>query len=54
VLSRLIDITLYLARQGLSFRGDDESSSSQNRGNFLELVEVLSKKDKNICNQTTP
>lgn len=48
VLSRLIAITLFLARQGMSFRGDDETSSSQNRGNFLELVELFSKYDSVI------
>lgn len=48
VLSRLIAITLFLARQGMSFRGDDETSSSQNRGNFLELVELFSKNDSVI------
>jgi len=35
---RLIDITVYSARQGLAFRGHDEHSTSSNRGNFLELV----------------
>lgn len=45
VLSRLIAITLFLARQGMSFRGDDETSSSQNHGNFLGLVELFSKYD---------
>ncbi len=48
VLSRLIAITLFLARQGMSFRGDDETSSSQNQGNFLELVELFSKYDSVI------
>lgn len=37
ILSCLIDITLYLARQGMPFRGDDETLSSQNRGNFLRV-----------------
>lgn len=44
ILSSLIAITLYLARQGLPFRGN-ETFSSQNRGHFLELVEVFSKYD---------
>lgn len=48
ILSRFIDITLYLARQGMPFRGDDETLSSQNRGNFLELVELFSKYDSVI------
>uniref|UniRef100_A0A096M0Z6 DUF4371 domain-containing protein n=1 Tax=Poecilia formosa TaxID=48698 RepID=A0A096M0Z6_POEFO len=41
----LISITLYLVRQGMSFRGDDETSGSRNRGNFLELVELFGKYD---------
>ncbi|XP_066981186.1 zinc finger MYM-type protein 1-like [Macrobrachium rosenbergii] len=45
ILDRLISITLYLARQGLPFRGDGEISTSENRGNFLELVEMFSKYD---------
>ncbi len=48
MLSRLIEITLFLARQGMSFRGDDETSLSQNQGNFLELVELFSKYDSVI------
>ncbi len=50
VLSRLIAITFFfiLARLGMSFRGDDETSSSQNQGNFLELVELFSKYDSVI------
>lgn len=31
----LFKITSFLGRQGLAFRGHDESSSSNNRGNFL-------------------
>ncbi len=50
VLSRLIAIIFFfiLARLGMSFRGDDETSSSQNQGNFLELVELFSKYDSVI------
>ncbi|XP_068243694.1 zinc finger MYM-type protein 1-like [Palaemon carinicauda] len=39
ILCRLISITLYLARRGLPFSGDQESSISENRGN----VEMFSK-----------
>lgn len=45
ILTRLIDLTLYLARQGQAFRGHDESESGNNRGNFLELVDVFSRYD---------
>ncbi|XP_042038414.1 zinc finger MYM-type protein 1-like [Salvia splendens] len=33
-----LNVTRFLFKQGLSFRGHDESSSSSNRGNFLELL----------------
>ncbi|KAJ4947852.1 hypothetical protein JOQ06_009883 [Pogonophryne albipinna] len=45
ILTRLIDITLYLARQGKAFRGDDESATSSNQGNFLQLVQMFSQYD---------
>ena len=37
-LLAIIDVALYTARQGLAFRGHDESGDSLNRGNFLELL----------------
>ncbi|AEC06013.1 TTF-type zinc finger protein with HAT dimerization domain-containing protein [Arabidopsis thaliana] len=37
-LNASIDCCRYLVRQGLTFRGHDESVDSANRGNFLELV----------------
>nr|XP_018915260.1 PREDICTED: uncharacterized protein LOC109042787 [Bemisia tabaci] len=49
VVSRLIDITLFLARQGLAFRGTKESAYSldteESHGNFLELVLLLAEYD---------
>lgn len=44
-LYRLLDITLFLAKQNLAFRGHKEDESSLNKGNFLEMVEFLSKYD---------
>jgi hypothetical protein len=41
-LKFLILATSYLARQGLAFRGDDESKESSNKGNFVELLETMS------------
>ncbi|CAI6372114.1 unnamed protein product [Macrosiphum euphorbiae] len=32
---------LFLARQNLSLRGHNETSTSDNQGNFLELVHLL-------------
>uniref|UniRef100_A0A1B6DAI5 TTF-type domain-containing protein n=1 Tax=Clastoptera arizonana TaxID=38151 RepID=A0A1B6DAI5_9HEMI len=45
ILTRLLDITLYLAKQNLPFRGHRENAVSENRGNFLELVQLLSQYD---------
>ena len=43
ILTKLIDLTVYLAHQGQAFRGHDESKSSNNCGSFLELVDVFSR-----------
>ncbi|XP_060960704.1 uncharacterized protein LOC115723760 [Cannabis sativa] len=40
-LKSSIDCVKYLLRQGLAFRGHDESEDSNNRGNFLELLHFL-------------
>ena len=45
ILYRLLDITLFLAKQNLTFRGHCEDASSLNKGNFLKTVELLPKYD---------
>ena len=45
MLRTLSEAVLYLSRQELPFRGHDESSSSQNRGNYRERLESFSKFD---------
>lgn len=45
-LHRVIDAVLYLSRQGLPFRGDNESDDSNNRGNFLELIDLIGSIDE--------
>ncbi|XP_040197560.1 zinc finger MYM-type protein 1-like [Rana temporaria] len=45
ILHRLLDITLFLAKQNLAFRSHKEDECSFNKGNFLEMVEMLSKYD---------
>ena len=37
-LSKIIEAILFCAKLGLAFRGHDESSESNNRGNFLEAL----------------
>lgn len=44
-LTKIIDILLYLSRQGLAFRGHEEKKDSANKGNFKELCEVFAKYD---------
>ena len=45
---RPFDCVLLLSKQGLAFRGHDESQTSSNRKNFLELVHFLSKYSKQL------
>ncbi|XP_069823176.1 zinc finger MYM-type protein 1-like [Dendropsophus ebraccatus] len=49
ILHRLIDVTLFLAKQGLAFRGHREHSGlgdpNVNEGNFLELLKLLGQYD---------
>ena len=44
-LARLVDVAKTLAKCGLPFRGHDERKESINRGNFLEVVGLLSRWD---------
>ena len=41
ILKRLIDAVCYLAKQELPFHGQDESSESANKGNYMELFNLL-------------
>ena len=47
-LNGSIDCTKFLLRQGLPFRGHDESDTSNNRGNYLELLQFLADHDEKI------
>jgi len=37
----MIDLTCFLAQQELAIRGHDESDSSVNSGNYVELISTL-------------
>jgi len=37
----LLKSTLYLAKQGLAFRGKNETNESVNKGNFIEILETF-------------
>ncbi|KAH7650649.1 Ribonuclease H-like protein [Dioscorea alata] len=52
-LTAVLDVTRFLLKQGLPFRGNDESSNSLNKGNFLELLEWYSLQNAPGNNQLT-
>ena len=45
----LFKVAIYLAKQGLALRGDNESDDSLNKGNYIELLESMSA--ENLCMQ---
>lgn len=45
ILARLFEVIKFLARQNLPFRGHREDALSENKGNFLELVNLIGKYD---------
>ena len=49
-MSTLFDITLCIARQGMSYRGHDESKTSTNKGNFKEVCELFSRHNDSFGN----
>jgi hypothetical protein len=49
VISSLCKVTTFLARQNLAFRGHDESENSSNKGNYLELIQLISVFDSNLA-----
>uniref|UniRef100_A0A672LRI1 HAT C-terminal dimerisation domain-containing protein n=1 Tax=Sinocyclocheilus grahami TaxID=75366 RepID=A0A672LRI1_SINGR len=44
-LRRIVAVTSFLGKQGISFRGHEEAESSGNQGNFLELMKLLEQFD---------
>jgi hypothetical protein len=46
----IIDALLYTARQNIALRGNNEKKTSLNRGNFLELLSVLSNNHAGLKN----
>ena len=45
VLERLIDAICFLSKQELAFRGHDESLTSLNKGNYIEILDLMSIRD---------
>ncbi|XP_028954819.2 uncharacterized protein [Malus domestica] len=48
LLNASLECTKWLLGQGLPFRGHDESFKSSNRGNYLELIQFLSKHNEQV------
>ncbi|XP_039145998.1 zinc finger MYM-type protein 1-like [Dioscorea cayenensis subsp. rotundata] len=56
-LTAILDVVRILLVQGLAFRGHDESSSSKNKGNFLEILNWYAKRVEkvgNVINENAP
>ena len=49
ILKDLINATCFLAKQEFAFRGNDESASSSNRGNYVELLHAFAEKDDKLA-----
>lgn len=47
-LTTALDSAKYLIKQGLPFRGHDESSSSLNKGNYLEMIDSYKEKNEDV------
>ncbi len=47
-MKRLIDCVIFLGKQELSFRGQDESAGSTNRGNCLELLSFIAENNTDL------
>ena len=46
ILKELINVNCFLAKQQLAFRGNYESSSYSNRGNYVELLHTRAATEK--------
>ena len=49
ILKDLINVNCFLAKQQLAFRDNDESSTSSNPGNYVELLHTLFAKDERLA-----
>lgn len=45
MLKSFIDAVYFLSNQELAFRGNEESASSMNRGNYIELIYFMAERD---------
>jgi len=49
ILTDLINVNCFLAKQQLAFRSNDESSTSSNRGSYVELLYTLAAKGERLA-----
>ena len=49
ILKDFINVTCFLAKQESAFRGNDDSTISSNRGNFMELLHAFAEKDDRLA-----
>lgn len=48
ILKRLIDVVCFLGEHELGFRGHTESKNSANKGNYVDLINLLAKYDETL------
>ncbi len=53
-MQSIVAVTCMLGKQGLPFRGHDETAESHNKGNFMECMGLLQKFDPFLLNYTPP
>lgn len=53
IMKRFIDVVCLLGLQEIAFRGHDESLGSNNRGNYVEIIQFLAKYDESLSNHIT-
>lgn len=53
-LKRVVAVTCTLGKQGIAFRGHDEKTDSENKGNFIECMELLTQFDPFLQTYTPP
>ena len=44
-LTRIAPVTAFLGKQGIAFQGHNEAPDSDNKGNFMECMQLLEKFD---------
>ena len=49
ILERLIDTICFIGSQEIALRGNDESQKSENKGNYVELINLIAKYDSKLA-----